>query len=277
VIVAAILSPVSTLWVSFVFARNFIHRLPLGLLLNAADLMSPITLVGLQPIVNGLQLRRVQPVQPVLAALYDGHNADLAQHAEMLGYRRLRDPYPRNDVADGPFLTIIEKADDLSPPRLPDCVEDIGSGCCSRHALIIFPYGNICQEKRRFSFDVLPPIFARAPGIDSLGRTKTQMTWPGVPSVPGAIPSTLARLGSFLKILRSLERRAEGDPRKIADVILQLANSDEVPVRLILGVDAEKRVQQAEAARVSEAEKWLHLTVSTVFEDAESIPELLNH
>ena len=48
---------------------------------------------------------------------------------------------------------------------------------------------------------------------------------------------------------------------------MQLANSDEVPLRLILGVDAEKRVHQAEAARASEAEKWRHLTVSTVFED----------
>jgi hypothetical protein len=46
-----------------------------------------------------------------------------------------------------------------------------------------------------------------------------------------------------------------------------LANSDDVPVRLILGVDAEKRVQQAEAARAAEADKWRHLTVSTVFED----------
>jgi len=34
---------------------------------------------------------------------------------------------------------------------------------------------------------------------------------------------------------------------------VQLANSDEVPVRLILGVDAEKRVQQAEGARAAEA------------------------
>jgi hypothetical protein len=33
----------------------------------------------------------------------------------------------------------------------------------------------------------------------------------------------------------------------------------------------------AEAAHASEAEKWRHLTLSTVFEDAESIPELLNH
>ena len=59
----------------------------------------------------------------------------------------------------------------------------------------------------------------------------------------------------------------EGDPRKIADVIVHLTNSDEVPMRLLLGVDAEKRVQQAEAARAAEADKWRHLTVSTVFED----------
>jgi len=38
-------------------------------------------------------------------------------------------------------------------------------------------------------------------------------------------------------------------------------------VRLILGVDAEKRVQHAEAARAAEADKWRHLTVSTVFAD----------
>jgi NAD(P)-dependent dehydrogenase (short-subunit alcohol dehydrogenase family) len=86
-------------------------------------------------------------------------------------------------------------------------------------------------------------------------------------NAPDLLPEYEATVGSFLKILRGLEGRSEGDPRKIADVILQLANSDDVPVRLILGVDAEKRVQQAEAERASEAEKWRYLTVSTVFED----------
>jgi NAD(P)-dependent dehydrogenase (short-subunit alcohol dehydrogenase family) len=97
-------------------------------------------------------------------------------------------------------------------------------------------------------------------------------------NAPDLLPEYEASVGSIFKLLRSLEGgRSEGDPRKIADVILQLANSDEVPLRLILGVDAEKRVQQAEAARASEAEKWRHLTLSTVFEDAESVPDLLNH
>jgi NAD(P)-dependent dehydrogenase (short-subunit alcohol dehydrogenase family) len=95
-------------------------------------------------------------------------------------------------------------------------------------------------------------------------------------NAPDLLPDYEASVGTMLKMLRSLEGRAEGDPRKIADVIVQLANSDEVPMRLILGVDAEQRVQQAEAARASDAEKWRHLTVSTVFEDAGSIPELVN-
>jgi len=96
-------------------------------------------------------------------------------------------------------------------------------------------------------------------------------------NAPDLLPEYEASVGSILKMLRSLEGSSEGDPRKIADVVVQLANSDQVPLRLILGVDAEKRAHQAEAARASEAEKWRHLTLSTVFEDAESIPELLNH
>src|ERR1700687_889087 len=99
------------------------------------------------------------------------------------------------------------------------------------------------------------------------GGIRTNWARWAVQNTPDLLPDYEASVGSMLKMLRSLEGRSEGDPRKIADVIVQLANSDEVPVRLILGVDAEKRVQQAEAARASEAEKFRHLTVSTVFED----------
>ncbi len=99
------------------------------------------------------------------------------------------------------------------------------------------------------------------------GGIRTNWARRAVQNAPDLLPDYEASVGSMLKMLRSLEGRAEGDPRKIANVIVQLANSDDVPVRLILGVDAEKRVQQADAARASEAEKWRHLTVSTIFED----------
>jgi NAD(P)-dependent dehydrogenase (short-subunit alcohol dehydrogenase family) len=96
-------------------------------------------------------------------------------------------------------------------------------------------------------------------------------------NAPELLPEYEASVGPIVKLLQSIEGHQEGDPRKIAELIVQLAKSDAVPVRLILGVDAEKRVQRAEAARASEAEAWRHLTVSTVFADAEAIPELLNH
>jgi NAD(P)-dependent dehydrogenase (short-subunit alcohol dehydrogenase family) len=86
-------------------------------------------------------------------------------------------------------------------------------------------------------------------------------------NAPELLPDYKPSVGAILSVLRGLEGSSEGDPQKIADVIVQLAHSDDVPVRLILGVDAEKRVHQAEAARASEAEKWRHLTVSTVFGD----------
>ena len=99
------------------------------------------------------------------------------------------------------------------------------------------------------------------------GGIRTNWARRAVQNGPDLLPEYEATVGSMLKILRDMQGRAEGDPRKIADVIVRLANSDEVPMRLILGVDAEQRVQRAEAARAIEAEKWRHLTVSTVFED----------
>src|SRR6202167_1886103 len=60
-------------------------------------------------------------------------------------------------------------------------------------------------------------------------------------NAPDLLPDYEASVGSTLKMLRSLEGRSEGDPRKIADVIVNLASSAEVPLRLILGGDAEKR------------------------------------
>jgi NAD(P)-dependent dehydrogenase (short-subunit alcohol dehydrogenase family) len=94
---------------------------------------------------------------------------------------------------------------------------------------------------------------------------------------PKLLPEYEASVGQIMELLRIIRGRSEGDPNKIADVIVRLANSDEVPLRLILGVDAEKRVQNVERARASEAERWREVTLSTVFEDAEAIPELLKH
>src|ERR1700733_2044646 len=89
-------------------------------------------------------------------------------------------------------------------------------------------------------------------------------------NAPTLLPEYESSVGPILNLLERIEGHQEGDPRKIAEVVLQLASSDEVPVRLVLGVDAEKRVQHAEAVRAQEAEKWRSLTLSTVYADAQS-------
>src|SRR6202165_3459461 len=66
-------------------------------------------------------------------------------------------------------------------------------------------------------------------------------------NAPHLLPEYEASVGLALTTLRGNEERAESDPRKIARVIVELANSEEVPVRLILGVDAEKRGRQGRA------------------------------
>src|SRR5580698_10635323 len=99
------------------------------------------------------------------------------------------------------------------------------------------------------------------------GGIRTNWARRAAQDMPELLPDYEPSVGQIYQLVRSIEGHQEGDPRKIAQVILQLANSDQVPVRLVLGVDAEKRVQRAEAARAAEADKWRHLTVSTVFED----------
>lgn len=76
-------------------------------------------------------------------------------------------------------------------------------------------------------------------------------------------------VGNVITMLRSnLVHQAAGDPAKVADVVLNVADLDEPPVRLLLGSDAVGYVQQIEAARMASDEKWRELSVSTDHDDA---------
>ena len=82
---------------------------------------------------------------------------------------------------------------------------------------------------------------------------------------PEVLPEYEESVGVIYKMLAALRDKVEGDPKKIADVIVKLANTQDVPKRLILGKDAETRVKSAEAARADEAAEYRELTLSTVF------------
>jgi NAD(P)-dependent dehydrogenase (short-subunit alcohol dehydrogenase family) len=94
---------------------------------------------------------------------------------------------------------------------------------------------------------------------------------------PELMPEYEESVGTVYRLVAAVRGDAEGDPKKIADVVVKLANMEDVPKRLILGKDAEIRVKNVESARAEEAAKYRDLTLSTVFPDAQAIPDLLNH
>jgi NAD(P)-dependent dehydrogenase (short-subunit alcohol dehydrogenase family) len=93
---------------------------------------------------------------------------------------------------------------------------------------------------------------------------------------PELMPEYEESVGTIYRLLAANRGNAEGDPKKIAEVVVKLANMEEVPKRLILGKDAEIRVKNVERARAEEAAKYRDLTLSTVFPDGPAIPGLLN-
>ena len=82
-------------------------------------------------------------------------------------------------------------------------------------------------------------------------------------------------VGAMYKMLAAARGKSESDPKKIAEVIVKLANAEDVPKRLVLGRDAETYVKQAETARAEEASKYRELTLSTGFPDNSAPPAFL--
>src|SRR5271169_2286879 len=70
-------------------------------------------------------------------------------------------------------------------------------------------------------------------------------------------------VGTIINALRPLWGHENGDPAKVAQVILRLASSDHLPAHLLLGSDAIQYATQAEAARAADAEHWRQISVST--------------
>ncbi|GIG00583.1 oxidoreductase [Catellatospora citrea] len=74
-------------------------------------------------------------------------------------------------------------------------------------------------------------------------------------------PDYEASVGAMIKFR---EQYVEpGDPARAAKAVIDIAGSDDPPLRLLLGSDALKRARESSAARAAETEKWADVTVST--------------
>jgi NAD(P)-dependent dehydrogenase (short-subunit alcohol dehydrogenase family) len=85
------------------------------------------------------------------------------------------------------------------------------------------------------------------------------------------LPDYQPSVGNLMSTLGRYAGTQEGDPKRIADLLVRLSDRKDLPKRLILGIDAAKRVEVQEAERAQDAEKWKDATHSTVYPDAKPV------
>ena len=78
-------------------------------------------------------------------------------------------------------------------------------------------------------------------------------------------PEYDATVGQAARFQLDYNGKQPGDPAKAAQVILEVVRMDDPPIRLLLGSDALKIVQTADARKASADRKWSTLSVSTDF------------
>ncbi|MBX5222777.1 MULTISPECIES: oxidoreductase [unclassified Rhizobium] len=78
-------------------------------------------------------------------------------------------------------------------------------------------------------------------------------------------------VGATVRFQREYDGRQPGDPAKAAAVVIHISGLEQPPFRLLLGSDAVRNVEKADAARIEADREWRAVSVSTDFDpDAEA-------
>jgi len=87
--------------------------------------------------------------------------------------------------------------------------------------------------------------------------------------------NTLSKaVGAVVKALASLWGKENSDPARVAQLIIRLAASDQLPAHLLVGSDAVQFAAQAAASRADDAERWREFSISTDFNGSGPLPAL---
>ena len=106
------------------------------------------------------------------------------------------------------------------------------------------------------------------------GGMRTNWGFRAQRDMPEVLPDYEPSVGALVKALLPLWGKENSDPAKVAQVVLRLADSDQLPAHLLLGSDAVQYAREAEAKRAADAERWREVSVSTDLTSAASLPGL---
>jgi NAD(P)-dependent dehydrogenase (short-subunit alcohol dehydrogenase family) len=93
-------------------------------------------------------------------------------------------------------------------------------------------------------------------------------------NTPELLADYEASVGTSVSALKTYWGNEVSSPTKVAQVILRLASSEHLPFHLLLGSDAVRNAQEAEATRNREAEDWREVSLSTDVDASVSLPNI---
>lgn len=94
---------------------------------------------------------------------------------------------------------------------------------------------------------------------------------------PVLLPDYEPSVGASVKQLEGYWGNESGDPVKVAQVILKIADTETVPPHILLGSDAFHFARQAEQARAADADRWQAVSISTDVDAVGSVPTFPTH
>jgi len=88
------------------------------------------------------------------------------------------------------------------------------------------------------------------------------------------LPEYEPSVGASIRLMKGYWGSENGDPAKVAQVVLKIADAQTLPPHILLGSDAIQLAHQAEQARAAEADRWKDISASIDMDAPGSIPAL---
>lgn len=91
---------------------------------------------------------------------------------------------------------------------------------------------------------------------------------------PVLLPEYEETIGKHIEQIAALVGHEQGDPARVAEVVLKVADADKLPPHIVLGSNAFAAVRHVEQQRMAEADRWLAIAQYTDFGAEGPIPSL---
>jgi NAD(P)-dependent dehydrogenase (short-subunit alcohol dehydrogenase family) len=88
------------------------------------------------------------------------------------------------------------------------------------------------------------------------------------------LPDYELSVGTSMRLMKDYWGNENGDPAKVAQVVLKIADADTLPPHILLGSDAIQLAHQAEQARAAAADRWKDVSASIDMNAVGPIPAL---